>query len=110
MAAPTPPFVRVFWKDAHSDQTQYAEGEIPHSAILIESRGWLLRQDETGVTIFSERLDDAGRITWRGRSFIPAGMIDRIETGQLRWGMPARRGRMSASPLPAQTTVPTSDV
>ena len=102
MKPPAPPFVRVFWRDAHSDQTEYTLEEIPHAAILIESRGWLLRQDDSGVTIFSERLDDAGRVTWRGRSFIPAGMIDRVEIGQVRWGGPTRRRSSTAPPSPAE--------
>jgi hypothetical protein len=71
------PLVRVVWKDAHSSSVNaYAEHEIPHSALVIETVGWLLKQDSDGVSVANEYCADA---TYRGYTFVPAGLLVKVE-------------------------------
>ncbi len=65
--------VKVIWRDAHGSATgAYSLHEIPHEAIEVMSYGLLLRQDEVGVSIASERCGDD---TYRGYTFMPKGMV-----------------------------------
>jgi hypothetical protein len=70
--------VRVVWEDAHGSAANvvYEIEEIPHQAIQVISYGILLKSDELGVSIASEKCDDS---CYRGYSFIPKGMLVRIE-------------------------------
>lgn len=69
--------VKVVWLDAHgSAAIAYELHEIPHKAIEVASYGLLLRQDDIGVSIASERCGDS---TYRGYTFMPAGMVMKVE-------------------------------
>lgn len=69
--------VKVIWLDAHaSSTTAYAEHEIPHSAIEIQTVGWLLRQDDAGISVANEYCADA---TYRGYTFVPTALIKSVE-------------------------------
>lgn len=81
--------VKVVWLDAHgSAAIAYELHEIPHKAIEVASYGLLLRQDDIGVSIASERCGDS---TYRGYTFMPAGMIVKVE--------PVKRTRKKKVPL-----------
>ena len=67
------PLVIVRWNDAHTaEATQYAVADVPHSPLVIETVGWLLRDDDAGISLVSERLDNA---QYRGYTFVPRGMV-----------------------------------
>ncbi len=70
--------VKVTWADAHGSAANvtYTIDEIPHCPIAVISYGILLKEDSIGVSIASEKCDDD---CWRGYSFIPAGMLVRVE-------------------------------
>ncbi len=70
-------FVAVRWADAHSSGsvTEYSEHELPHRSALYTTYGFLLRQDDTGLTLATEHSDEH---TYRGVSFIPAAMVVEI--------------------------------
>ena len=70
--------VKVTWLDAHGivGTTALALHEIPHGGIVITSYGLLLRHDEQGVSIASEMCADG---TYRGYTFVPAGMLVEVE-------------------------------
>lgn len=72
------PLVKVRWTDAHGSvgNAAWSLHEIPHAGIEITSYGLLLRQDEAGVSIASEVCGDD---TYRGYSYIPAGMLISVE-------------------------------
>jgi hypothetical protein len=73
VAAPSFPLVTVKWNDAHTaEATQYAPSDVPHAPLVIETVGWLLREDASGVSLANERLDNS---QYRGYTFVPAGMI-----------------------------------
>lgn len=67
------PLVICTWADAHGSATAaYSEHEIPHAPIIIHTLGWLLRDDEVGVTVANEYCADD---TWRGCTFVPRLMV-----------------------------------
>lgn len=70
--------VKVTWHDAHGSAANvcYDLEEIPHVPVLVTSYGILLKHDDVGVSIASEKCDDS---TWRGYSFVPAGMLVSVE-------------------------------
>lgn len=70
--------VVVTWLDAHGSAANvvYDIDEIPHSPIECTSYGLLLKHDDVGVSIASERV---GVDTYRGYSFVPAGMLLKLE-------------------------------
>lgn len=71
------PFVGIVWQDAHciSGASEMAEHEIPHSPALYTVYGFVLRNDEIGVTLATEVSEQN---TYRSINFIPAGMIVEI--------------------------------
>jgi hypothetical protein len=79
------PFVAVRWADAHgAATTEYAEHELPHRPAHYTTYGFLMRQDDAGLTIVTEHSDEH---TYRGVSFVPAAMVVEIialKLGQAR--------------------------
>lgn len=75
-------FVIVLWNDAWMDATEpitLADVEVRHKPLLVKSFGWLLKDDDVGVTIASERyLDNVEHDIFRAASFIPKAMIQSI--------------------------------
>ena len=85
--------IQVTWADAHGSGAgnAYAEHEIPHSPIIIRTVGWLLRQDAAGVSLACEVCEDG---TFRGVTFVPAGMIQ----GEVEVLIPAQALRRTPRP------------
>jgi hypothetical protein len=68
----------VTWLDAHGDAAQqvWDLSSLDHRPLVMETLGWVVREDATGVTLFTERVSNSdGTFSWRGRGFIPAGML-----------------------------------
>lgn len=75
-----PRFAIVRWLDAWSDGVDDTSAEKAfesHKPVEMETRGWILMDDEVGVSMFYERHSD--KSAYRGRTFIPRGMIKSIE-------------------------------
>jgi hypothetical protein len=70
-------FVAVRWADAHSagSTTEYSEHELPHRSAHYTTYGFLLRRDDTGLTLATEHSDES---TYRGVCFVPAAMVVEI--------------------------------
>lgn len=74
-----PPLVRVTWNDAHSTATdEYAKAKH-HTPAVVMTVGWLMTSDTRGVSLCCERNHDAGEPWFRGHTFIPRGIIVKIE-------------------------------
>jgi hypothetical protein len=73
-----PPYCIVIWDDAWSDSVGVATlkdvGEL-HKASRYETRGWVLIDNERGISIFPERCLDDGEVSYRGRTFIPRSLV-----------------------------------
>lgn len=78
MEIPVGELVKVIWEDAHGSAANvvYELEEIPHEPVEVISYGLLLKHDSVGVSIASEQCD---KTCYRGYSFIPAGMLVRVE-------------------------------
>jgi hypothetical protein len=73
-----PQFVLCRWLDAWGEETKeatVASAHEGHRAVPMETIGWLLRQDDKGVSIYCERCTEAKEFVYRGCTFIPTGMI-----------------------------------
>jgi hypothetical protein len=46
--------------------------------MLIQTIGWLLQDDSTGVSLANEQSTEDGQQTWRGRTFVPRGMVQSV--------------------------------
>lgn len=91
------PFVQISWNDAHciSGTTELSEHEIHHRPALYIVYGFVLRQDEVGITIANEVSEDGN---YRSINFIPAGMI--VEVLPLKVSI-AKPKKIKAEPPPA---------
>lgn len=73
--------VKVLWLDAWIDTEAFVTLDAVHAKhkpMPIETIGWLLVDDEKGVSVANERcLEDEG--SYRGRTFIPRAMIVKVE-------------------------------
>ena len=69
--------VKVTWQDAHGSAANiaYTIDEIPHSPVIVESYGILLKDDAAGISIASEKCDVD---CWRGYGFMPRGMVTAV--------------------------------
>lgn len=71
--------VLIKWDDAWADTDNFSTlhgMQQTHKPMVIQSLGWLLQDDEVGISICNERsTDEEGHETYRGRTFIPRGMI-----------------------------------
>lgn len=65
--------VIVTWHDAYGS----ASRDFSHAPLVMTTVGWLLCKDSKGVAIANERQEDGA---YRGQTFIPAGMVQRIKT------------------------------
>lgn len=75
MTLPKLPFVSILWDDAWGDMTTAVSLENVHESHKPErilTRGWLLREDDVGISLANEICADG---TYRGRSFILKGMV-----------------------------------
>jgi len=77
----------VWWNDAHHSEGSQDVPEIVrgHQPLLLAKTGWIVRDDEIGVTIgyeFAPRDErNAGNIVYdfRGFGFVPRACIVRVE-------------------------------
>lgn len=71
------PFVCVSWDDAHGNAgTAFSLHEIPHASVQIDTYGFLLREDEKGVSVVNEVCHDG---TYRGYTYVPRALIIAVE-------------------------------
>lgn len=75
-----PRYVTCTWLDAWADpvdDVSLEKAAEKHKPLEMETRGWLLVDNEVGISLFVERTAD--RDSYRGRTFIPKGMIKSVE-------------------------------
>lgn len=109
MARPTkasPAFVICIWDDAWAESTDAVfqnDAHEKHMPTVMDTRGWLVYEDEKGVSIFNERCLDKGENYYRSRTFIPRTLIRSITEVKLT---PPRRKRAPAREEPSPTSNP----
>lgn len=68
--------VVVSWDDAHgSAHREVTEDDMPHRPVVMQTLGWLLRDDEKGVSLANELATDMDSTCYRGHTFVPRGMV-----------------------------------
>ena len=95
--------VAVFWRDADASAPTDAfyEEEIKHHTRPMVTYGLLVKQDQEGVTVMNEYYrEDDGKEVYRGRTFIPGYLVDRIDVIAEPWKRKARARRLSPVPEP----------
>lgn len=67
------PLVLVAWNDANTDNDPVTIESVRavHKPMVVHTLGWLLYEDEDGLTVVNEWYFDS----YRGRTFIPRGML-----------------------------------
>lgn len=70
---PQLPLVIVEWHDAVTFETPVGLADVSsmHRPEVVHTLGWVLREDEHGISLATEYYDES----YRGRSFIPRNMI-----------------------------------
>ena len=73
--------VLVVWDDAWQDHDNFATQhgiQQTHQPLAVQTLGWLLVDDETGMSVANERSTEDGKTIYRGRTFVPRPMIRSI--------------------------------
>jgi hypothetical protein len=87
--------VAVRWTDAHAGgHEQYDVASVPHAPLMIETIGWILRDDTAGVSVASEFLPETSN--YRSYTFIPRGMV--VEVREIGPKARAKRGKIDGAP------------
>lgn len=77
--------VLVTWNDANASATAVYVKSTHHQPTVMHTVGWLLDQDETGLSLACERFTgDDGQWNYRGLTFIPKGMATKVRRLPLR--------------------------
>lgn len=74
----SPQLAVVVWEDAWADggdSVTTLDAHEKHRATIMQTLGWLLADDDAGVSLFNERCLDKGEETYRSRTFIPRALI-----------------------------------
>lgn len=70
--------VIVQWDDAWQDQENFATAHgiiATHAPLPVETIGWLIQDDDVGISIANEQSTDDGQPVFRGRTFVPRAMV-----------------------------------
>lgn len=70
------PLVVVEWMDAWVKEEGIVldDAKSSHAPTIVHTIGWVLYEDDVGISLANEYFDD----TWRGRTFVPRGMIKSV--------------------------------
>lgn len=78
----SPTLVSCVWRDAWVDGNEpilLKEAHLKHKPLIVTTLGWLLIDNEDGVSIANEKyVDDSGLDTFRGRTYIPKEMVLKV--------------------------------
>jgi hypothetical protein len=91
--------VKCRWRDAWVDGNEpilLKEAHLKHKPLIITTLGWLLIDDEEGISIANELYtDDSGLDVYRGRTFIPREMVLELKPFKK-----PRKKKPAPSPMP----------
>ena len=86
----------VIWNDAHANLDEVSESDIlaAHRPHVIHTYGYVVRSDDTGVSIAGEWLPagNGADETYRSVTFVPRGMVVEVR--------PSRARKPKAAPTP----------
>jgi hypothetical protein len=73
--------VLVEWADAWQDQENFSTAHgiaSTHGPLIVNTLGWIIQDDEVGISVVNERSTADGHDTFRGRTFVPRAMIKKV--------------------------------
>lgn len=73
--------VIVTWHDAWADHDNFTSAHglaQTHEPMVVESLGWVIQDDANGISIVNEKSIEDGSAIYRGRTFIPRAMIQKV--------------------------------
>jgi hypothetical protein len=74
-----PPLVLVVWDDAQSSGiAPVSADDVPHRPSVMQTVGWVLRDDPAGISVANERCMDVGEEYYRGNTFILRVLIKSV--------------------------------
>lgn len=76
-----PQLVLVRWDDAWQDTDNFTSAHgitLTHKPMVVETLGWLIQDDEVGISLVNERSVDGDGEEYRGRTFVPRKMIKSV--------------------------------
>jgi hypothetical protein len=70
------PLVMVVWDDANTGEDSIDKDTVAgyHRPTVVHTLGWVMRDDDIGITLVNEFYEES----YRGRTFIPRGMIKSV--------------------------------
>lgn len=92
--------VEVVWEDAWvsgTESTTLTDAHLRHRASVTQTVGWLLLDNEIGVSLANERCLDEGEEEYRGRTFIPRSLIRSVN--QVNSPKRARKPKLNMAEL-----------
>lgn len=108
-AVETKPIAIVVWDDAHGTSTKdisEANLDQAHSPCVMKTMGWLLKQDEKGVSVAAEVYYDENVAYYRGHTFIPAPMVRSVSLFKLSKAKVKESASNLLGALPSPSAVP----
>lgn len=78
--------VIVTWHDAWADHDNFASAHgmaQTHEPMVVNTLGYVIVDDEEGLSIANEQSTEDGKTIYRGRTFIPRAMVQRVEEYRL---------------------------
>jgi hypothetical protein len=78
--------VIVTWHDAWADHDNFASAHglaQTHEPMVVESLGWIVTDDDKGISIVNEQSTEEGKAIYRGRTFIPRAMVQSVQEYKL---------------------------
>ena len=90
----------VVWYDAKGDslkQLTLDDVHLFHMPTVMQTLGWIMKDDEKGVTIANERCLDVGDETYRSPTFIPRVLVRSVTPFKL--SSPPKRKKNAKSPV-----------
>jgi hypothetical protein len=97
-------FVEVIWNDAWGTvNVDVTVDAVPHAPKVMTTRGWLLKEDEIGVSVATEKSTEDGIDHYRGHTFIPKGMVSSLSDYPAKRKKGPRRLPESTPPLVPET-------
>lgn len=98
--------VIVEWLDAWQDQDNFATAHgitSTHAPMPVQTIGWLIHDDEVGVSVANEASTEDGSDVFRGRTFVPRAMIKSVTPYKIV------KPRKPRQVIPLETPNPLSD-
>lgn len=90
--------VVVTWDDAWQDQENFASVHgirATHAPMKVETLGYLIQDDDVGISVANEHSVQDGSDVFRGRTFVPRAMVRKM----VPYGLTRTRTKRRVEPV-----------